>query len=190
MSFKDDLIVELLGCGYADLSVLEECKYDFSDIIEECYSVYGKLELNALARIMFEFGIREIGDYIDHRIEEIEDSVEEEHMLPEELRRELYALRQLDPHYDIESFHNYLDTNIWVSKNKRAYKKYLGPALDRFENDTGYCIEVYLPEPLEKRYRCKGFGLEFAHEDITAEDEEWRDLCPACCKPLTEEDEE
>lgn len=190
MSFKDDLLVELLGCGYADLSVLEGCKYDFSDIIEECYSVYGKLELNALAKIMFDIGISEIENYIEHRIEEIEDSVEYENMLHEELRKELHALRELDPHDDIESFHNYLDTSIWVNNHKRTYKRYLGPALDRFADDTGYCIEVYLPEPVEKRYRCRKCGLEFAHEDITAEDEKGRDLCPACCKPLTEEDEE
>lgn len=191
MSFKDDLLVELLGCGYADLSVLEECRYDFSDIIEECYMVYGKLELNALAKIMFDIGISEIENYICHRIEKIEDEVEEEHMLSEELRKELYALRELDPHEDIESFHNFLDTSIWVNKHHRTYKRYLGLALDEFENNTGYCIQVYCPDtPPEKRYRCKRCGLEFAHEDITAEDEKGRDLCPACCKPLTEEDEE
>ena len=41
-----------------------------------------------------------------------------------------------------------------------------------------------------KKYRCRKCGLEFDHEEITAEDEKGRDLCPACCKPLTEEDEE
>lgn len=191
MSFKDDLLVELLGCGYADLSVLEGCRYDFSEIIEECYYVYGKLELNALASTMFDFGIREIEGYINNRIEEIEDMVEEEDMLSEELKAELHALRDLDVYEDIESFHNYLDTSIWVSNHHRTYKKYLGTALDEFANNTGYCIDVYIPDtPLEKRYRCKKCGLEFAHEDITAEDDKGRDLCPACCKPLTEEDEE
>lgn len=37
-------------------------------------------------------------------------------------------------------------------------------------------------------YRCKRCGLEFNHDDITAEDEQGCDLCPACCKPLNEYD--
>lgn len=191
MSFKDDLLVELLGCGYGDLSVLEGCRYDFSEIIEECYSVYGKLELNALARIMFEFGIREIGDCINERINSIECGLDDESLLSCELRAELNALKELDVYEDIQSFHNFLDTSIWVCNHEATYKKYLGDALDEFAENTGYCIEVYCPDsPIEKRYRCKGCCLEFAHEDITAEDEKGRDLCPACCKPLTEEDEE
>lgn len=35
-------------------------------------------------------------------------------------------------------------------------------------------------------YRCIRCGLEFDHNEITAEDKEGRDLCPACCKPLNE----
>lgn len=38
-------------------------------------------------------------------------------------------------------------------------------------------------------YRCRRCQLEFNHGDITAEDEKGRDLCPACGKTLTEEDE-
>ncbi len=145
MSFKDDLLVELLGCGYADLSVLEDCRYDFSEIIEECYGVYGKLELNALARIMFEFGIREIGDYVNDRINSITygvDEEDEENMLSEELKEELHALRNLDVYEDIQSFHNYLDTSIWVCNHNETYEKYLGEALEGFANNTGYCIDL------------------------------------------------
>lgn len=39
-------------------------------------------------------------------------------------------------------------------------------------------------------YRCRKCGLEFNHDEITAEDEQGRDLCPACCKPLNERDKE
>lgn len=37
-------------------------------------------------------------------------------------------------------------------------------------------------------YICKRCGLEFNHDDITAEDEQGCDLRPACCKPLNEYD--
>lgn len=138
--FRDDLLTELLGCGYADISVLEDCKYDFSEIIEECQMQFGKLELNALARTMFEFGIRDIEKAINERIEEIEDSADEEEQLPEELREELHALRDLWTSDDIESFHNYLDTSIYFVKNSEIYHKYLEDALDEFAENTGYSI--------------------------------------------------
>ena len=41
-----------------------------------------------------------------------------------------------------------------------------------------------------EKYRCRVCGLEFDQNEITAEDEKERDLCPACGKPLSEEDEE
>ena len=39
-------------------------------------------------------------------------------------------------------------------------------------------------------YRCVKCGLEFDITEISAEDEQGRDLCPACGKPLNENDYE
>ena len=138
--FKDDILVELLGCGYADLSVLEDCKYDFSDVIDECKMQFGDLTLNNLARTMFEFGINDIKTAINERIEEIEDEAECEEQLSEELREELHALRDLDAYEDIESFHNFLDTSIYFVRSAEVYHKYLEDALDEFAENTGYSI--------------------------------------------------
>lgn len=38
-------------------------------------------------------------------------------------------------------------------------------------------------------YRCRKCGLQFNHHEISVEDEQERDLCPACGKPLDENDE-
>lgn len=37
-------------------------------------------------------------------------------------------------------------------------------------------------------YRCRKCGLQFNHYEITAEDDEENNLCPACLKPLDEFD--
>ena len=37
-------------------------------------------------------------------------------------------------------------------------------------------------------YRCTKCDLQFDDREITAEDEQGRDLCPACTKPLNEND--
>lgn len=39
-----------------------------------------------------------------------------------------------------------------------------------------------------ENYYCRKCGLQFDSTEITAEDDEGRDLCPACGKPLTEQD--
>lgn len=49
---------------------------------------------------------------------------------------------------------------------------------------SGFDRRIYM------EYRCRKCGLEFNHDEITAEDEQGRDLCPACCKPLNEKDKE
>lgn len=40
----------------------------------------------------------------------------------------------------------------------------------------------------EKIYRCKKCFCEFEQSEITAEDEQGRDLCPACANPINDED--
>lgn len=37
-------------------------------------------------------------------------------------------------------------------------------------------------------YRCSKCDLRFTEDEITGMDEEGNDLCPACGKPLTEDD--
>ena len=140
--WKEDLLAAILDCGYADLYLLEDCRYDLCEIVEECRMNFGKLDINLLVRIMFEYGLRDIETAINDRICELE-SVENERNLDEDERVELESLRVLDPFENIESFHNYIDTSIWVSRegNKREiYKRYLQDSLDRFEEMTGFQI--------------------------------------------------
>lgn len=138
-NFKDDLLVALLDCGYGDLSIFDDCKYDFSDIVEMCQENFGKVEINALARCMFEKGISDINSAIEERIENIIEEYGDD--ITAEQREELAALKELSPVEDIESFHNYLDTSIWINSDKRdVYKRYMQAALDEFEMSTGFCI--------------------------------------------------
>ena len=147
---RDLLLSSILGCGYLDLSVLDDCEYDFDEMIEECKFNFGEISLNGLARTMFEMGIRDIEEWINNRIEEIKGEMEyfyfedgeneeddEEYMM---LREELEELEELKPWEDIESFHNYLDTSIYFVDNEETYNTYCGEALKEFEENTGYSI--------------------------------------------------
>lgn len=136
MSFKDDLLVSILDCGYADLSLLEHCEYDMYDIVDECKQSFdGNMNINNIVRIMFDFGLRDIESEIRERILELEADERNN-----EEQEELDKLIELDVYDDIESFHNYLDTSIWIAKNKEVYIEYLQESLDRFYENTGFEI--------------------------------------------------
>lgn len=135
-NFKDELLVELLECGYADLTVLEDCKYDFCDVIEYCKDCFGNISLNGLAYSMFQIGIKEIKEAINERMDELREIEEPS----EEETEELEALEALEPYEDIESFHNYLDTSVYFTDKSEIYHKYLEEALDKFAENTGYDI--------------------------------------------------
>lgn len=134
--WKYNLLTELLGCGYADLSVLDDCKYDMCDVIEYCKDADLDVTLNSLAWSMFQIGLDDINRAIDERVDELD--VKDD--LSEEEQEELNALEHLDAHEDTESFHNFIDTSIWFHKNGDVYREYMSKALDEFEENTGYAI--------------------------------------------------
>lgn len=135
--FKDELLAELLECGYADLTVLEDCKYNFVDVIVYCKEDFGATPtLNNLAYSMFQIGIGKINDAINERMDELREIEEPS----EEESEELEALEVLEPYEDIESFHNYLDTSVYFTAKSEIYHKYMEEALDEFAENTGYSI--------------------------------------------------
>ena len=139
--FKDDIIVALLDCGYADIYVFDQCQYEMSQMCEECKDDYGEVNINNLARTMFNFGLRDIANKVDERIKELQETEN-----PSEAEKtELEAIKELSPFDDFGSYHNCLDTSIWLERHDLAdtYKTYMQEALDDFEEMTGYAISVW-----------------------------------------------
>lgn len=139
--FKDDIIVALLDCGYADIYIFDECQYDMSEMCDECKEDFSEVNINNLARTMFHFGLRDIANKVDKRIKELEETEN-----PSDLEKaELEALNELSPFDDFESYHNYIDTSIWLENHDLAetYKAYMQEALDDFEEMTGFSINVW-----------------------------------------------
>ena len=139
--FREDLLTVILDCGYGDLYLLEDCQYVLEEIIEECMATFGNIKINNLVRIMFDFGIRDIETARDNRICEIE-AIQNERDLDDDEQEELDALRQLAPFEDICSFHNYVDTHIWLDNNEKrpVYEKHLQDAFKHFKDMTGFTI--------------------------------------------------
>lgn len=154
--WKDDLLIELLDCGYADLSVLEDCKYDMRDMVERCKWELGNITLNGLASVMFDLGREDIEskrlsliddleaekDEWDKALERGQELTEEDQERYDALENDIDLLKEFDVYENLESFHNYLDTSIWVSgtSDDERIKELLKDAFDEFEENTGYSI--------------------------------------------------
>ena len=139
--WKDALLCSAINCSYDDLTLLEDCKYDFNEMIAVCIVRWGGLNFNTLTRVMFDFGLRDIEQYINDRICELE-AIANERQLDEDEEFKLEALRKLNPFVDINSVHNCIDTTIWIDneESKKTYAMYLSEALDHFYEMTGFEI--------------------------------------------------
>lgn len=139
--FREDLLTSILDCGYGDLYLLEDCQYDIGEIVEDCIATFGGLKINNLVSIMFDYGLRDIETARDYRICELE-AIPNERELDEDEEDELATLRTLEPFEDMKSFHNFIDTHIWIDAKEKvpAYTKYLKEALDHFCEMTGFEI--------------------------------------------------
>ena len=155
--WKEDLLVELLDCGYGDLSVLEGCKYDMGTVADECKEQFGEISLNGLAMVMFDFGREDIAERKTELLHELEEEkyewdkaiergqelTEEEQERYDALEDDIDLLEEFDVYENLESYHNYIDTSIWVigvSDVERLHEL-LKDAFDEFAENTGYTIE-------------------------------------------------
>ena len=90
---KDELLRALLNCGYMDLSLLDNVKYSWSDVLEQLDGwLLEELSLNNLMRAVVSVGIIELWEKIDKRVEELEAQAE----INDDEKAELAALKTLD----------------------------------------------------------------------------------------------
>lgn len=136
--WKDTFLCALLGCGTADLSLLDDCDVDMYDVVEECRDRYEDMEINNVVRTIFDMGIQAIETICNEKIAELKGRG---NLSPVE-SVELEELLQLSPWRDVKSYHNFLDTSVWIDQNGEIYRELLPDALQEFERITGFSIRV------------------------------------------------
>lgn len=140
MSRIESLLCELLSCGSADLSLLDDVGYDWGDVLEQLDWPDGEgFGFNRLMSAVFDVGIIHVREAVDDRVCELE-AIPNERELCEDEAEELRCLKLLEPDDDIRSYLNCLDTHVWFEKNGEFYQMYLADALDSFVDNTGFEI--------------------------------------------------
>lgn len=134
------LLCELLECGTADLSIIDGCEYDISDIIAEAKGYGENITLATYVMAILNILRNEINSLIDTQKTEINveiDRLEGDHETIKDLKEIYLNLCKLNPYEDFELWFNYLDTHISIIHNEEVYEFYLKSELEMLIGDSG-----------------------------------------------------
>ena len=125
ISFKEEMLCELLDCGTCDLDMLESCNYNFDDILDkvDTFTTREEMRFNDILLGAIYIYMENINNVIVEKQSEIEQ------------------LKELDIYNDLEYFLNYLDTNMYIcDENKKAiYKEFLSDIIEQENERIGFC---------------------------------------------------
>lgn len=139
MSVKEDLLMELLDCGFANLELLDDVSYPVNEILEQLSYPFGResFTLNDFMKAVVDLGILDIKDTIEERLNELSEIAKDRDLDDSEVE-ELRCLQNvLDPYDDISGFFNCLDTHVSFRDHEEEYRRYLSDAITAFEENTG-----------------------------------------------------
>lgn len=159
MATTESILASILGCGTADLSLLEYLGYDIDPIIEDCIDD-GDLSLYGIIRRVVDTAACDLQEALDNQREKIRDTMHEQlrfewlefidsgEMTEEELDKcdehkelirdlELLNSNELHPVYDVDLYYNFLATNVGIT-NLGWYKRWMGSVVDEIEDKMGF----------------------------------------------------
>ena len=141
MDYKDAWLCALLDCGIADLSALEDCKFNYTEIIEEAWERWGmEFNINALLNIIIEKGLDEMHRSLEKRKARLKENERINEFLNEEQQAEYDALQEMEPYNDIHFECNYCATQVWFDAERDNYMRYAQAEVERFTEMTGFEI--------------------------------------------------
>jgi len=155
ISFKESILITLFGGGIADYDMLEQCNYDFEDILNiiKGFTSIEEMSFNDILMGAIDLYRGNIENIIQDRIEQLKQDIDYlERRLEfvaygksdlyeiEVKKQELKDIEYLDTYNDIEYNTNYLDTNIWFrdDETKEIYKKYFENEIKEENNKIGF----------------------------------------------------
>ena len=162
MTAQEAVLIKILNCGTADLSLLDDIDYDLDDIIDDCI-VNDDLSLHGIFRGVFYKAASALQAAFDEKKDEIRDDIldalEQEktdfvlsgEMTEEELEEDaehkelIYHLQliesgALNPEDDMDYFLNYCDTHVSM-KHIAFYRRWMKTDVDNIESDMGWTFE-------------------------------------------------
>lgn len=150
-----DILSHILGCGTADLYLLNDIQYDVFEIIDELQEE-GTLTLNNILSYVFELGKNELMAAFEEQKDDIRSKIEREIqglknddciddvtdcveyiVLTDNL--ELLTSGKIDPKNDVEYYINCLDTHAYLN-HYDFYFEYMSDLMEQIEDNMGFCF--------------------------------------------------
>lgn len=136
MTTAEEWLCEIMGCGIADIHMLDDVKFDIARVLRNAKNMGydDPFELNTVLASAVDLAKSELQVEIDKRLHRImnEKGYDDAKRDPDYIE-----LSSLDPYEDIGEWHNYLDTNVYFEKNEELYRKHLYDECIIFESMTG-----------------------------------------------------
>ena len=141
MNGREELLCGILGCGFADLKMIDDCKYDLAQIYNDLKESYKDVSLNTVIDGIFRLGVLELEEMVsilkgntEIRLKRVSKGSKLERLLNEQMEE----INSLCPKEDVVWHTNFLDSDIGFLKNESIYRKYFPGEISEIEGDMGF----------------------------------------------------
>jgi hypothetical protein len=141
MNRREELLCGILDCGFADLRIIDDCRYDLTQICNDLKESHKDVSLNTVIEEIFRLGVLELEEMVSILKEDTEirlKRVSKGSKLERLLNEKMDEIKSLCPKEDVVWHTNFLDSDIGFLKNESVYRKYFPGEISEIEDDTGF----------------------------------------------------
>lgn len=131
----------ILGCRFLDLRIIDDCRYDMTQICNDLKESHKDVSLNAVIEEIFRLGVLELEEMVSILKEDTEirlKRVSKGSKLERLLNEQMDEIKSLCPKDDVVWHTNFLDSDIGFLKNEIVYRKYFPGEISEIEDDMGF----------------------------------------------------
>lgn len=141
MNGREELLCGILGCGFADLRMIDDCKYDLAEIYSDLKENHRYVSLNTVIDAIFRLGVSELEEKVLSQKEDTKsrlESVVKGSRLERLLNEQMEEIKCLCPKDDVVWYTNFLDSDIGFCKNESLYRKHFAIEISGIEENMGF----------------------------------------------------
>lgn len=141
MKRREELLCGILGCVFLDLRIINDCRYDMTQICNDLKESHKDVSLNAVIEEIFRLGVLELEEMVSILKEDTEirlKRVSKGSKLERLLNEQMEEIKSLCPKEDVVWYTNFLDSDIRFCKNESLYRKYFPGEISEIEDDMGF----------------------------------------------------
>lgn len=141
MKRREELLCGILDCGFAGLKIIDDCRYDMTQICNDLKESHTDVSLNTVIEEIFRLGVSELEEKVLSQKEDTKsrlESVAKGSRLERLLNEQMEEIKCLCPKDDVVWHTNFLDSDIRFCKNESLYRKHFAIEISGIEDNMGF----------------------------------------------------